>query len=290
MSDALAVLQPHLGPLLLGAALAALFALGGWATRSLSRGGAAGAFLVGTLVFGLGGLAWALLLILFFVSASLASRWHEDIKARPSFMFARGSRRDLVQVMANGGVPALLAVGNAIWPEADLFVAYAGAVAAVTADTFATEIGLLSEADPHLITTGEPVPRGTSGGVTVLGTLASVGGAALLGLVAAGLYALRELFAFGIWDLRLADWSALRILPIVAAAGLASAAVDSLLGATVQVAYFSERRQRPTERPRDEDGRPNPRVRGWRWVNNDVVNLAASAAGAAVAWLLWSGL
>lgn len=288
MSDALAFLQPHLGPLLLGAALAALFALGGWATRSLSRGGAAGAFLVGTLVFGLGGLAWALLMILFFVSASLASRWHEDIKARPSFMFARGSRRDLVQVLANGGVPALLAVGNATWPEAGLFVAYAGAVAAVTADTFATEIGLLSQEDPRLITTGEIVPRGSSGGVTVIGTLAAVGGAALVGLAAALLYALQDLFVYGIWDLRLADWSALRILPLVAAAGLASAALDSLLGATVQVVYFSEQRQRETERPRDAKGQPNEKVRGLAWVNNDLVNFAASACGTLVAWLLWA--
>src|SRR5438093_5230732 len=47
----------------------------------------------------------------------------------------------------------------------------AGALAAAAADTWATEIGAFSPFAPRLITSGRQVPRGTSGGITVLGSL-----------------------------------------------------------------------------------------------------------------------
>jgi len=275
-----------------GAGLAAVIAAGAWASRALSAGGALGAVLVGTLVFGGGGPIWAVLLILFFLTSSAASRWHADLKAAPAARFAKGSRRDLGQVLANGAVPAVLAMLALRFPEAALFAAFAGALAAATADTWATEIGLLSDSPPALITTGEPVPRGTSGGVTVVGTLAAVAGAALIGGVAAALFGVRELLEVGVVDVRLIDWSALRLLPIVAASGLASTVVDSTLGATLQATYRAHGASpgAVTERARDADGRPNALVRGWRWLNNDAVNLVATGIGAAMAWLLYAGL
>jgi uncharacterized membrane protein len=171
-----------------------------------------------------------------------------------------------------------------------VFAAFVGAVAAVTADTWATEIGLLSDAEPTLITTGAPVPRGTSGGVTLIGSLAAAAGAATIGLAAGGLFMVRDLIAFGALDVRLLDTSALRLLPVAAAAGLTSAAVDSFLGATKQAIYFSARAQRETERPAEPDGTENDLIRGWRRLNNDMVNLLASAVGAVVAWSLYGAL
>ena len=304
MSAALAAAAAWLPPdaalrLTIGAALAVLVAFGGWVGGALTLGGALGAVLVGTLVFGGGGPAWAALLVLFFVSSSALSRWHADLKVDAEARSAKGARRDLVQVLANGAVPAVLAVlalarGDAALAAA--FAAFAGAVAAATADTWATEVGLLSDAPPALITTGAPVPPGTSGGVTVVGTLAAVAGATLVGLAAAALLATRDVFAVGILDARLVDWDALRLLPVTAAAGLASAAVDSLLGATVQAVYRVDGAPDAaagadpahlTERPRRPDGSPRPLARGWRWVTNDVVNLVATAFGALVGWGLF---
>jgi len=276
----------------IGIGLAAVIAAGAFATGALTAGGALGAVVVGALVFGGGGPLWAALVVLFFLSSSAASRWRADQKAAPAAGFAKGSRRDLGQVMANGAVPALLAVAALRFPEAALFAAFAGALAAATADTWATEIGLLSDRPPSLITTGQAVPPGTSGGVTVVGTLAAVAGAGLIGVVAAVLYATRELFELGVLDARLVDWGALRLLPIVATSGLASTVVDSLLGATVQASYRADGpgAGASTERARAADGRPNARVRGWSWMTNDAVNLVATAAGALAAWALYAGL
>ena len=274
--------------LAIGFILAAIVAGGGWATRALTVGGAVAALLVGGAVFGLGGPEWGLLVVLFFVTSSAASRWREEEKARPARTFAKSSRRDVGQVLANGIVPAGLAVLGTLFPDSPgIFAAFVGAVAAVTADTWATEIGLLSDAQPTLITTGEPVPRGTSGGVTLIGTVAAAAGAATIGLAAAGLFTLRDVIAFGSLDTRLLNPSALRLLPVAAAAGLASAAFDSYLGATRQAIYVSTRLKLETERPEEEDGTKNDLVRGWRWLNNDRVNLLASIVGAVVAWTLY---
>ena len=68
-----------------------------------------------------------------------------------------------------------------------LWTAYLGTLAAVTADTWATELGAFSPIPPRLITSGETVPRGSSGGITLLGTLGSLLGAGLI----AALYPLR---------------------------------------------------------------------------------------------------
>ncbi len=295
-----------------GAALAAVGAFAAYQIRLLTAGGAVGATVIGALTFGLGGWEWALLLVIFFAVSSAVTQWQADEKAEAGRTFAKGGRRDLGQVLANGGLPALLAILHWRWPDAWLFAAYTGALAVATADTWATEVGLLAEAPPRLVTSGRIVRPGTSGGVTVLGTVAAVVGAAVVGLSAAVLYSLRDVVTFG----GLGMWSAdgLPLLPIGALAGLVGTAVDSLLGATLQAQYRSggDRGGRgdviadhddgvphggtapsphgDTERSIGLDGTRNELVRGWRWMTNDGVNAVAVAVGAGVAWVLVSGV
>lgn len=291
-------MNPLATDLAVGAALAAAAAMAAHRLRLLTAGGAAGAAVVGGVVLVLGGWEWALLLIGFFASSSAITQWRADDKAAAGRRFAKGGRRDLGQVLANGGLPALLAIAHWRFPEAQLFAAYAGALGVATADTWATEVGLLAEAPPRLVTSGRVVAPGTSGAVTVLGTVAAVVGAAAVGLAAAVLYSLRDVVlfgGFGLWDP-----AGLPLLPIVALAGLSGAAVDSLLGATLQAQYRPRpdgdaARARPrdddlTERPLADDGARHDLARGWRWMTNDAVNTLALVAGAVVAWGLYAGL
>ena len=248
-----------------------------WKAGALAISGAFGAAVVGSFIFGFGGLPWASLLLTFFISSSLLSKLFASRKKKLAEKFAKGSRRDWDQVFANGGVGVFLVVvqliyPNEIWP----WLGYAGAMAAVNGDTWATELGVLSSKLPRLITTGKPVERGTSGGVSLAGSAATLGGAVLVGLIG-------KLFT--------PDLSWTIAVGVVSLAGFAGAFFDSLLGATVQAIYYDPVRQKETERQiKLEDGKLAAPIRGWGFVNNDVVNFVCSVFGAMVAVGLWMWL
>jgi uncharacterized protein (TIGR00297 family) len=256
--------------LFLGLCLGALIAYLAYRAGALSGSGAAAAGLTGGLVFGLGGLPWAGLLLVFFISSSLLSRAFAGRKTALVEKFSKGSRRDAGQVLANGGLGALLAVLHASLPDTDWpWIAFAGAMAAVNADTWATELGVLSPGLPRLITTGKTVERGASGGVSLSGTLAGLGGAAVIGLGAV---------AFS------SNNSPLAWIGIVILGGLAGTSFDSFLGATVQAIYCCPACRKETERhPVHKCGAETVLARGWRWLDNDLVNFACSVAGAVTA-------
>jgi uncharacterized protein (TIGR00297 family) len=203
-----------------------------------------------------GGVGWqGLLPLLFFLlTGSVLTR----------LAVGTGPRRNARQVLANGGVAALAALLGS-WP------AVAGAIAAATADTWATEIGAFSPTGPRLITTGARVAAGRSGGITALGTAGGLAGAMLIATVSA--LAAPPLRWRGAW--------------IAAGAGVAGMLVDSLLGATAQGRWICRGCGAETERPGECHGR-RELIGGLRWLDNDGVNLAGSLCGAAVAIAAWA--
>lgn len=242
---------------------------------SLAASGWAGAVVVGTSTAGLGGWDWGMLVIVFFVSSSALSRLGARRKARfAAEQWEKGARRDGKQVLANGGLVALLAVLWWLWPARIVWAAAIGALATVTGDTWATEVGVLSRRQPRLITTGRPVPPGTSGGVTVLGSVAAVCGAACIGASALllGLFFQREFLP--------------SVLLAALIGGMAGVTCDSLLGATIQAIRWCPHCQVETERRQHACGSSTVPLRGWRWLDNDAVNALASAAGGLVAALV----
>ena len=262
-------LQIGLG-LLLGVVIAVL----AWQAGSLSRSGSVAAALSGGLIFGLGGLDWAVLLLAFFISSSLLSRAFGQRKAALNEKFSKGHQRDWGQVLANGGLGAVLVVLAAGYPENSLWwIAYIGTMAAVNADTWATELGVLSPAAPRLVTSGVIVERGTSGGISLLGSLASLAGAAVIGLCA---------------TLVRPEVGVSLALAAAIGGGMLGSLVDSLLGATLQAIYFCPTCQKETERhPQHTCGTPTTQVRGLSWLNNDWVNFVCALTGAGGAMLIW---
>ena len=241
---------------------------------SLSKSGAAGALIIGTLTFGLGGWVWGVLLGVFFVSSSLLSHFKEEEKRTAAEKFEKGHRRDIGQVFANGGLGAILAVLSALFPSPIWFFLFVGVMATVTADTWATELGTLSKTPPRLITTGEVVDVGTSGGVSWLGTAVSLTGGLLIGLAGGLLQHARGEKMLG------------RIALAGAIGGLVGSLTDSLLGATVQQIYYCDTCQKDTERKIHKCGTVTRPLRGWSWMNNDLVNLISSIAGGGIAVLI----
>jgi uncharacterized protein (TIGR00297 family) len=275
-----------MGQVILGLVLSAVMGGLGYWRKALTVSGLVGAILVGTLIFGFGGWVWGLLLITFFVSSSWLSHYRQADKEEVVEKFAKGSRRDLGQALANGGLGGMLAIVFARYPEPLLFAAFLGVMGTVNADTWATELGILSRVPPRLITTGEVVPPGTSGGVTWLGIWASVAGALLIGTMATALTQVASLLGGRGWSLRAVSYPLLAVI-----GGAVGSLFDSLLGATVQGIYYCEHCARETESPDHYCGHTARPLRGWAWLNNDVVNLVSSSIGglvaASLAWILW---
>ncbi|MEA3350185.1 MAG: DUF92 domain-containing protein [Chloroflexota bacterium] len=261
----------------LGISIGVLISLLAWRVGALSSSGAVAAAISGGLIFGIGHWPWAALLLTFFVSSSALSKLFRSRKVGSSEKFAKGNQRDWAQVLANDGVGVMLVLVLIFRPDRSwIWIAYAGAMAAVNADTWATELGVLSPKPPRLITNGQVVEAGTSGGISLMGTLASLAGAALIGAVAAASFP-RERILF----------------PIAAATlgGVCGSLFDSLLGATGQAIYNCPVCQKETEsHPLHSCGAETVQIRGWSWLDNDLVNFLASVVGAVIAVGVWGWL
>jgi uncharacterized protein (TIGR00297 family) len=277
--------MPLLIQLAIGLIFSGLIGFAAYRRGSLSRSGVVGAVIVGTAIFGFGGLAWGLVLITFFVTSSALSHYKESVKEKLAEKFDKGHQRDLWQALANGGAGAVIAGAYALRPDPLLLAAFVGAMATVNADTWATELGVLNARPPRLISTWKPVEVGTSGGVSMGGTLAALGGALVIG-VAVWIFPVIESAFVGAERAGRIALPPL-ILVIAAAAGLIGSSFDSLLGATVQALYYCPTCRKETERKvhtcGTHRGTPTEHRRGWRWLNNDAVNFMASLFGAAVA-------
>lgn len=262
--------------LLLSAALAGGIAALAGILRLLTFSGALAAFAIGFFVFGLGGFPFAVPLLVFFFTSSILS--YVGRRKKSAGTDAKGPRRDAFQVLANGGIPALLAIRYAVSPDTrNSMLLYLAAVAAVNADTWATEIGGLLPGRPRLLSNFKRVPHGTSGAISIGGTLAAAAGAAVI--VAAGFLAWPAATSTLLWKPDMAE-----ILAIGWAAFMASY-LDSLLGATVQEKFCCNHCGLETESARHCDA-PAERIGGIRFITNDAINLATSAAGVIFAWLL----
>ena len=171
---------------LLGGVVAALIALAAFRAHALTRSGAIAAFGVGALTFAAGTLGSALILLAFFVTSVALTRAGKKRK-RELVDIGKGGPRDAWQVLANGGIATACLL---VWAYVDhsaatspWFVAFAGAYAAATADTWATEIGTLAAKPPRSILTGKPLATGLSGGVSSAGTAAEIAGAVLIAVL-----------------------------------------------------------------------------------------------------------
>ena len=258
--------------ILYGLLLAVSVAYLAYRARSLNTSGAIAAAMVGTVIFGLGGLSWAILLLAFFITSSGFSRAFKKRKAGLNEKFSKGHERDAGQVFGNGGLATFFAAIHAFYPESVLpWLGFAASLAAVNADTWATELGVLNPSSPRMITNlARQVEKGTSGGISWFGTLASLAGSCLIALLA-------------VWLSPVGTLTPVHGL-LITAAGLGGSLFDSFLGATVQAMYYCPTDKKETEKhPLHTCGTETMHIRGWKWLDNDWVNFACGACGSLIA-------
>ena len=245
----------------LGAALAIFVAVASFRAGFLSPGGAVAAFLLAVVVFGMGGWKWTIPLVTFFLLSSVLSKLGSAEKKSLEAVPEKGSRRDHGQVFANGGIAGILVLVSYWFQELSIYPIFLASVAAVTADTWSTEVGTMSRGRTVLVTSFKPVGRGTNGGVSLAGS-----GAGILGGLVIAASAI--------------PWIDPRTIPWIVLAGFAGSLVDSYAGATVQARYRCPVCGMETERSTHCNGEPAVHVSGFRFLTNDGVNWFCASAGA----------
>lgn len=181
--------------------------------RILDQKGVVAAWILGMTVSLFGDLVWLIPMAVFTGTGFAATRYGKSVKQQ--FM-PEASLRGWRNVVANGATAGAIALLHPVLPMPASY-GYVTALAAVAADTWASEIGALSRNARSILPPFSKGARGPNGMVSALGQLAAVAGAALVAVA-------------GFWALQL-DWQWIWI-PILA--GFTGSQLDSLLGATLE--------------------------------------------------------
>lgn len=181
------------------------------------EGGLAGG-LVGFFVFIGAGWMGIGMLALFFLSGTMATSWKRKQKAQVGLAQEKGGQRTLGQVMANGGVPALIGLLALFFPQQQpVFpLLIAGAFSAAIADTLSSELGTVYGRYFYNIITWKKDQRGLDGVVSLEGTAIGIAGSVLMAII----YSI----SFG-WSQQF-SW--------IVVAGTVANLADSFLGATLE--------------------------------------------------------
>lgn len=199
-------------------ALVISFAFGysAYRVKAADRSGLFSGALMGLLIIVFADVTWFLLMLTFFILGSAFTKYKYEIKKREGVAESRGGIRGFTNVFANGLVALCGAVLYGIYGEPGFISLFVGSIAAATADTTASELGMLGK-KPFLITTLKPVPKGTDGGITIMGEVLATISALIIGITA---------FALEI--------APVEIIPVAAIAGFVGTNIDSIVGATLE--------------------------------------------------------
>ena len=258
-----------LNHILLGFSIAFIIVFFSYKIKFLTLSGSVATFFLAGTIFSLGGIKWSVPILTFFILSSILSKLRKKKNAEIELFFEKSGVRDYFQVLANGGIGGLLVILNFFSPNELFYLIYLSSLAAVCADTWATEIGTWKRTATYNVLNFQQIEQGVSGGVSVIGTAGALLGS--LAICISGIF-----------------WNSMPIAQyflLITFSGIFGSFFDSLLGATVQAQSKCNVCSKITERD-THCGKETIYHSGLRWINNDMVNLLSSAAGALVIILL----
>lgn len=261
--------------------ISSLLAWRGRSRNSLSATGAIAAWTVGFISFSCA-LRSGMAMIAFYYSSSRLTKMQAKLKQRLDAEYKPGGQRNAEQVLSCSLIATGLSVAHWIYVGVDgpiamspslhsmLMTGILGHYACCTADTWASEVGVLNKAWPRLVTKPwQRVPPGTNGGVSGLGLLASVLGGSFIGVV----------FVFAGTG---AGWPVeeLWLIPFGGAIGIIGSLLDSLLGALFQATYYDGKAGKVVS-----SSTQGELICGMDVLNNQQVNMVSVALTTALAML-----
>ncbi len=228
--------------------------------KHLSISGFIGASLMATLLFGFGGDSYIYPLVVFFITSTILSFFKKQNTEITK------SNRTIKQVYANGGIALFICILNYFFSHSLMYPCFLASVAAANSVTWGTELGKKSKKNPVDILSGNDVTGGISGGITLFGTIGSIIGSVLIGII--GFYFLTDI----------------KIILLIIISGFISSIFDSILGSSIQARYISLDGLVITENYE----KSYYLYTGSKKVNNDIVNLYCTMSGPLIFFIIYS--
>ncbi|KAJ3694169.1 hypothetical protein LUZ60_009649 [Juncus effusus] len=229
------------------------------------------------------GYRYGVLVLVFFFTSSKVTRIGEEKKRGIEAEFKEGGQRNWKQALANSGIATILAITIAYKTKGEdkcldssssklitgLIGGMIGHYACCNGDTWSSELGILSDSQPRLITTLKKVKKGTNGGIT----LAGLGAAALAGFTIGVSFVLAGYFTTKCENNNNNNivLKQMLIIPLSTFSGLLGSLIDSFLGATVQFSGYCSLRKKVV-------GKAGPtvtKISGRDILDNNGVNVAS---------------
>ena len=270
----------------LGVIIVALIGWFAFSMKYVDKTGVIAAFLIGLIIITYN-IYLFIILMIFFFSSSLLTKFKYEAKIKHD-VAESPKGRNYKQVLGVGLVPITFILFKLLLPhqiisvrnfDVDLAViGFLGALSTSTADTWAVEIGSLSNEKPRLITNpAKVVPKGVSGGVTILGEVTSLMGSMFISAIAC------IFVSYGVLNVGV---SSSDIFWIISLSGFLGEKFDSIIGALLQAKYFCDKCKELTDKKIHKCGTRTRLVSGFKWCTNEVTNILASLIGSLLAILL----
>ncbi|MBC7108782.1 MAG: DUF92 domain-containing protein [Methanomassiliicoccales archaeon] len=202
--------------------LCALLSILAYRFKLLTASGSIASIVVGLIIGWFGSITWLLILIVFVLLGFLVTKYKIQLKMAKGLQEGKRGERTYPNVLANGFVPAIIALFSYslnMQDEMITEIAYLSAISVAAADTTASELGVLSPRT-YLITNFSRVKPGTNGGVSLAGTLWAVAAATFASVI--GWFAIVPGMSI----------DAMVLIPIFA--GVFGCTIDSIIGATLE--------------------------------------------------------
>ncbi len=228
----------------------------------LEASGAVAALLMGWIMLINPEPVWVFPALVFFISGTIASK----LPGRKLKREENG--RNAMQVFSNGGIPCLFLGLYFIFDEFAFLIGFLSGFAAAMSDTISSETGARFARNTFAIVGFKRVPKGLSGGVSLLGTFA--------GIAASFIFAGVCMFIFNEWNTQ--------IFWLLVGVGVFGNVMDSILGQYLQISFLGKHTEEwGDQSPKDEI----IETRGYDWVSNDMVNLFAVSLAAMVGVIIF---
>ncbi|KAA0003473.1 MAG: DUF92 domain-containing protein [Thermoplasmata archaeon] len=197
--------------------------------KVLDKKGTIAAVIIGAIIIFSTKIEWFFLLLLFLILGFIVTKFKFGYKEKKRLHESGNGVRRVSNVIANGLPPAVAAFLVVAFPIQKMAIPFTVSIAVATSDTFASEIGVLSN-NAYMITNLKKVDPGVNGAISWLGQGCALLGSAIIGIA-----------SFFLLELQL-EWVAVIIF-----LGFIGCQIDSLLGATLQGGERSREYQLPSD-------------------------------------------